>query len=69
MRRTDRIRNAQGGLYVEHFLKSKQRLNRILAENTGKTPEEVKADSERDRWMTAEEAQTYGLIDKVIYKR
>ena len=54
---------------VEHFLKIKERLNRILAENTGKTPEEVKADSERDRWLTAEEAQEYGLIDKVIYKR
>ena len=54
---------------VEHFLKIKQRLNQILAENTGKTPEEVKADSERDRWMTAEEAKAYGLIDQVIYKR
>ena len=46
-----------------------QRLNKILAENTGKTPEEVKADSERDRWMGAEEAREYGLVDKVIYKR
>ena len=54
---------------VEHFLKIKERLNKILAENTGKTPEEVKADSERDRWLSAEEAQAYGLIDKVIYKR
>ena len=54
---------------VEHFLKIKERLNRILAENTGKTPEQVKADSERDRWLTAEEAREYGLIDKVIYKR
>ena len=54
---------------VEHFLKIKQRLNRILAENTGRTPEEVKADSERDRWMAAEEAREYGLVDKVIYKR
>ena len=54
---------------VEHFLKIKERLNKILAENTGKTPEQVKADSERDRWLTAEEARDYGLIDKVIYKR
>ena len=54
---------------VEHFLKIKERLNRILAENTGKTPEEVKADSERDRWLSAEEAQAYGLVDKVISKR
>ena len=54
---------------VEHFLKIKQRMNRILAENTGKTPEQVKLDSERDHWMTADEAQAYGLVDKVIYKR
>ena len=54
---------------VEHFLKIKQRLNRILAENTGKTPEQIKADSERDNWMSADEAKEYGLVDKVIYKR
>ena len=54
---------------VEHFLRIKQRLNKILAENTGKTPEQVKLDSERDHWMTADEAQVYGLVDKVIYKR
>ena len=54
---------------VEHFLKIKQRMNRILSENTGKTPEQVKLDSERDNWMTAEEAKEYGLVDKVIYKR
>lgn len=54
---------------VEHFLKIKQRINKILADNTGKTPEQIKSDSERDNWMTAEEAKEYGLIDKVIYKR
>ena len=54
---------------VEHFLKIKQRMNKILSENTGKTPEQVKLDSERDNWMTAEEARDYGLVDKVIYKR
>ena len=54
---------------VEHFLKIKQRINKILAENTGKTPEQIKADSERDNWMIAEEAREYGLVDKVIYKR
>ena len=47
---------------VEHFLK-------ILSENTGKSVEQVKEDYERDRWMTAEEAREYGLVDKVIYKR
>ena len=54
---------------VEHFLKIKQRINKILADNTGKTPEQIKSDSERDNWMTAEEAKEYGLIDKVIDKR
>ena len=54
---------------VEHFLKIKQRINKILAENTGKTPERIKADSERDNWMIAEEAREYGLVDKVIYSR
>ena len=47
----------------------KQRMNKILSENTGKTPEQVKLDSERDNWMTAEEARDYGLVDKVIFKR
>ena len=54
---------------VEHFLKIKQRINKILSENTGKPVETVKADSERDNWMSAEEARDYGLVDKVIYKR
>ena len=47
----------------------KQRMNRILADNTGKSIETVTADCERDNFMTAEEAQAYGLIDQVIYKR
>ena len=54
---------------VEHFLKIKQRINKILADNTGKTPEQIKSDSERDNWMTAEEAKEYGLIDEVLSKR
>ena len=54
---------------VEHFLRIKKHLNEILAKNTGKTAEEVKAASERDHWMTAEEAKGFGLIDKVIYSR
>ena len=54
---------------VEHFLRIKKHLNEILAKNTGKTAEEVKAASERDHWMTAEEAKDFGLIDKVIYSR
>lgn len=53
----------------DHMQKSKQRLNRILAENTGKTIEEIAADTERDNYMSAEEALDYGLIDKIIDKR
>lgn len=54
---------------VERFLKIKDRLNHILAENTGKTVEEIKRDTERDHWFTAEEAKAYGLVDQVIYQR
>lgn len=56
-------------IQAEQILKIKNRLNRILAENTGKSVDRVAADCERDHFMTAEEAQAYGLIDKVIYKR
>lgn len=53
----------------DQFQKSKQRLNRILAENTGKTIDEIRRDTERDNFMTATEALQYGLIDQVIEKR
>ena len=53
----------------DHLQKSKQRLNRILAENTGKTVEQIKADTERDNYMTAEEALQYGLIDSILTER
>ena len=56
-------------IQVERMLKIKQRLNEILASNTGKPLETIKLDTERDNFMTAEEAQAYGLVDKVIYKR
>ena len=56
-------------IQAEQILKIKKKLNAILAENTGKSVEEVERDCERDHFMTAEEAQAYGLIDKVIYKR
>ena len=49
--------------------KSKQRLSRILAGNTGKSVEEIIADTERDNYMSAQEALDYGLIDKIIDKR
>ena len=56
-------------IQAAHILRIKEKLNRILAENTGKPIETIAADCERDNYMTADEAQAYGLIDKVIYQR
>ena len=56
-------------IQAEHILKIKDRLNQILAANTGKPIDVIAADTERDNFMTAEEAQAYGLIDKVIAHR
>ena len=53
---------------AEHILKTKKKLNSILAENCGKSLDVVMADTERDNWMSAEEAKAYGLIDHVIEK-
>lgn len=53
----------------EHMHKCRQRLNRILAENTGKSPEQICADTERDNFMSAKEAMEYGLIDRIIHQR
>ena len=54
---------------ARHILQTKAKLNRMLAENTGKDIEVIAADTERDNWMTAEEAKEYGLIDRVVGKR
>ena len=54
---------------AKHIEKTRENLNRILAENTGKSLEEIARDTERDNFMSAQEAQEYGLIDKVITKR
>ena len=54
---------------AKHIENTRERLNRILAENTGKSLEEIARDNERDNFMTAEEASEYGLIDNVITKR
>ena len=54
---------------ADHIQKTKNRLNKILAENTGKPIEEVAKDTDRDNWLTAEEAVQYGLVDKVLLKR
>ncbi len=56
-------------IHAEHILRIKDKMNRILSEQTGQTLEKVQADTERDNFMTAEQARDYGLIDKVIDKR
>ncbi len=50
----------------DHMLKSRERLNRILAENTGRTEAEILAATERDRYLSPEEALAFGLIDRII---
>ena len=55
-------------IQAELILRTRDRLNKILAENTGKTIEEIARDTERDNYMTSEQALAYGLIDKVIDK-
>ncbi|MBQ9387273.1 MAG: ATP-dependent Clp endopeptidase proteolytic subunit ClpP [Lachnospiraceae bacterium] len=54
---------------AEHILRTRKRLNEILAENTGKDVETIAADTERDNFMTAAEAKQYGLVDEVIANR
>lgn len=54
---------------ADRMKKTKEQLNRILADNTGKSYEVIAADTERDNFMSAEEAVAYGLVDKVIEKR
>ena len=56
-------------IHVERMLRIKKHLNEILAANTGKPLETICADTERDNFMSAEEAKEYGLVDKVIYNR
>ncbi len=55
-------------IHAEHILKTKAKLNEILAKNTGKPLEIIERDTDRDNFMSAEEAMAYGLIDKVIEK-
>ena len=54
---------------AEHILAIRKRLNEILADNTGRTVEEIARDTERDNFMTAEEAVRYGLVDKIVTSR
>ena len=54
---------------AEHILKTRQRLNDILSKNTGKPLSHIERDTDRDNYLSAQEALDYGLIDKVFYKR
>ena len=54
---------------AKHILRTRAKLNEILAKNTGKPIEQIAFDTERDNWMTADEAKTYGLVDQVIARR
>ena len=56
-------------IQAQHIQKTKEKLNRILAENSGQPLEKVERDCERDHFMSAEEAKDYGLIDRVIHSR
>ena len=56
-------------IQAEQILRTKKRLNEILAANTGKPYEEIERDTDRDNYLTAEEALAYGLIDKIFYNR
>ena len=56
-------------IHADHILRTRERLNTILAKNTGKSYEEIAAATERDNFLSAEEAMAFGLIDKVYEKR
>ncbi len=53
-------------IHAEHILKTKKRMNEMLAQRTGKPVEQIANDVERDNFMSAEEAKAYGLIDEII---
>ena len=54
---------------AEHILKTKEKLNKILSKNTGKTIKQIESDTDRDHFLTSQEALDYGLIDKIIKKK
>ena len=56
-------------IHAEHILKTREKLNKILAKNTGKDLKTIEIDTERDNFMSADQAAEYGLVDKVIDKR
>ena len=56
-------------IHADHFIRTREKLNEILAKNTGRPMEEIIRDTDRDNFLSADEAMAYGLIDKVIEKR
>ena len=64
-----RGQETENRIVAENILKTRNKLNEILAANTGKSVEEISRDTERDNYMTAQEAVAYGLIDSVVEKR
>ncbi len=56
-------------IHADHIIRTREKMNRILAENTGKSLKQVEKDTDRDNYLSAEEALAYGLIDKVVTKR
>ncbi|MDR2162751.1 MAG: ATP-dependent Clp endopeptidase proteolytic subunit ClpP [Clostridiales Family XIII bacterium] len=56
-------------IHADHIVKTREKLNRILSERTGQTLERIAIDTDRDNFLTAEQAREYGLIDKVIESR
>lgn len=56
-------------IHSDHLVRTREKMNRILSENTGKPIEQINLDTERDNYLTAQEAMEYGLIDKVITNR
>ena len=60
------VNNPEIKIVADHILKTREKLNRILAENTGRSIEEIARDTERDNYLTAQKAMEYGLIDKVL---
>ena len=55
-------------IHAEHILRTRENLNKILAERTGQSLEQIRQDTERDNFMTAEQAKAYGLVDEVMSK-
>ena len=56
-------------IHAEHIIKTRQKLNRILSERTGQPLDQIEADTERDNYLSAEDALKYGIVDEIIPPR